>query len=120
MRLASVARRICLSCATAPVLQYLMRFLCWQVFVLLLMPCCALVHTSAALDKVRTHKAKEPITRLIAALVLGNVECVQRVTHPLAVMSLSVEVMASTSIEQLTHRYAEERCVLLQRFVALV
>ena len=90
------------------------------MLVLLLMSCCALVHTSSTLDKVLTHNAKEPITRLVAALVLGDVECVQRVGHPLAVMSLLVKVMASASVKQLTHRYAEKRCVLLQRLVALV
>ena len=84
------------------------------------MPCRAFVHTSAALNKVLTHKAEEPIARLIAALFLGDVEGAQGVDHPGAVMPLLMQIMLGASRQQFPHWYPEERCVLLQCLVVLL
>ena len=80
----------------------------------------SLVHTSAARSAVRADVASEPEARLFTALVQLNGQMAQRALHPFAAMSLLMKVKASASIKQLTHRYAEERCVLLERLVALV
>ena len=78
------------------------------------------VHTSAALSALGADVASEPKARLVAALVQLNRQMAQRALHPFAAMRLFMEVEASASIKQLTHRYAEERCVLLQCLVTLV
>ncbi len=80
----------------------------------------SVVHTCAALGALGADVASEPKARLFAALVQRNRQMAQRALHPFAAMRLLMEVEASASIKQLTHRYAEERCVLLQCFVALV
>ena len=47
-----------------------------------------------------THKAEEPITRLIGCPCPGEVECLHRVVHPGAVVPLLMKVMLGTSRQQ--------------------